>query len=293
MTPHVRAITATGLLLALLGCASAPPAPPVTNAATPATPATPVATDRLAVPAAYRLVWADEFEAPGLPDPAKWVHDTHRNQAGWYNHEQQYYAAPRAENAVVRDGKLVITARHEALRTAPDWGGQAYTSARLITRGKGDWTYGFFEIRARMPCGLGTWPAIWSVGSGGRWPDDGELDILEHIGSRPGRVFSTVHTAAGSGGHGSGAATQLPDVCRAFHTYQMHWTPQDIRFGIDGVQHFRYANPGTGTKAWPFDAPQFLILNIAIGGDLGGPIDDTIFPVAMEVDFVRVYQAQR
>lgn len=283
MTARLRSLAAAGLLLALLGCSSTPPAPQATAAAS----------DRLAVPEGHVLVWADEFDTPGLPDPARWVHDTNRNQAGWYNNEKQYYAGPRAENAVVRDGKLVITSRREALRTAPDWGGQHYTSARLITRGKGDWTYGFFEIRARMPCGLGTWPAIWSVGSGGRWPDDGELDILEHIGSQPGRVFSTVHTSAGSGGHGSGAATQLPDVCEGFHTYQMHWTPQDIRFGIDGVQHFRYPNPGTGTKAWPFDAPQFLILNIAIGGDLGGPIDDRIFPVTMEVDFVRVYQAQR
>lgn len=245
----------------------------------------------LSLPPGYRLVWADEFERPGLPDPARWVHDTGRNKAGWYNREQQYYSAPRAENAVVRDGRLVVTARRESRRDQPDWGGQPYSSARLITRGKADWTYGFFEIRAKLPCGKGTWPAIWMVGSGGRWPDDGELDILEHVGSRPDRVFSTVHTQAGSGAHGQGAETALPSACSAFHDYQMLWTPELIRFGIDGVEHFRYRNPGTGAAAWPFDAPQFLILNIAIGGDLGGPVDDAIFPVTLEVEHVRVYQA--
>jgi len=245
----------------------------------------------LALPVDYRLVWADEFDRPGLPDARRWIHDTGRNKDGWYNKEQQYYSGPRAENAVVRDGRLVITARKESLPDRPDWGGQRYTSARLITRGQADWTYGFFEIRARMPCGKGTWPAIWTVGSGGRWPGDGELDILEHLGSRPERVFSTVHTRAGSGGHGQGAEIDLPSACGRFHDYQMLWTPDAIRFGVDGVEHFRYPNPHTGHDAWPFDAPQFLILNIAIGGDLGGPVDDTIFPVTMEVEHVRVYQA--
>lgn len=269
-----RQATALLAAAALAGCAAVAPPP-------------------LVVPPDHQLVWADEFDTPGLPDPARWVHETQRNRNGWYNNELQYYAAPRAENAVVRDGRLVITARREALRGAPDWGGQAYTAARLATHGLGDWTYGFFEIRARIPCGGGTWPAIWMVGSGGRWPDDGELDILEHIGHRPGRVFSTVHTAAGSGGHGQGAERLLPTACSQFHDYQMHWTPQHIRFGIDGVQHFRYDNPGTGARAWPFDAPQFLILNIAIGGDLGGQVDDSIVPVTMEVEHVRVYQPRR
>ena len=246
---------------------------------------------KLALPVGHALVWSDEFNRPGLPDPARWVHDTGRNKDGWYNNELQYYSGPRADNAVVREGRLHITARKESLRQMPDWGGQAYSSARLITRGKAAWTYGFFEVRARMPCGKGTWPAIWTLGSGGRWPADGELDILEHRGSRPDRIFSTVHTQAGSGGQGRGAEIDLPSVCGRFHDYQMLWTPQMVRFGVDGVEHFRYLNPGTGRDAWPFDAPQFLILNLAIGGDLGGPVDDAIFPVTMEVDHVRVYQA--
>jgi beta-glucanase (GH16 family) len=244
----------------------------------------------LAVPAGYTLVWSDEFSGAGAPDPAKWSYDTGRNKAGWYNHELQYYSRDRPENAELRDGHLVITARKETLSSAADWGRQRYTSARLLTRGKAEWTYGFFEIRARLACGKGTWPAIWMLGSQGDWPAGGELDILEHIGHQPGRVFSTVHTEAGSGAKGAGAATRLPDACSAFHNYQMHWTGQLIRFGIDGVTHLEYPNPGSGDAGWPFDAPQFLILNIAIGGDLGGKVDDGIFPVRMEVDHVRVYQ---
>jgi beta-glucanase (GH16 family) len=247
----------------------------------------------LGVPAGYRLVWADEFSRDGLPNPTKWAHDTGMNRSGWHNRELQYYAGPREANARVKNGRLVITARKEALSSAPDWGGQRYTSTRLITLGKRDWTYGFFEIRAKLPCGQGTWPAIWMLNSAVNWPAGGELDVMEHIGREPGRVFSTVHTAAGHGGSGSGAATQVADACTAFHNYQMHWTRERVRFGIDGKLHYEYANPGRGSDHWPFDAPQFLILNIAIGGDLGGPVDDSVFPVAMEVDHVRVYQRRQ
>lgn len=260
-------------------------------AASPA-PGAPAA-GALAVPPGYRLVWADEFERDGLPDATRWAYDTGMNKAGWHNRELQYYAGPRAENAVVKGGRLVITARRESLSSAPDWGGQRYTSTRLITQGRQDWTYGFFEIRARLPCGRGTWPAIWLLNREVVWPAGGELDIMEHIGREPGRVFSTVHTAAGHGGQGTGAATQVPDACTAFHDYQMHWTADRVRFGIDGRVHFEYVNPRQGKDRWPFDAPQFLILNIAIGGDLGGEVDDGIFPVSMEVEHVRVYQPER
>lgn len=243
------------------------------------------------VPPAYRLVWADEFEVDGLPDPRKWVNDTAMNKQGWHNRELQYYAPPRAENAVVRGGRLLITARLESVTDAPDWGGQRYTSARLITRGKADWTYGFFEVRAKMPCGKGTWPAIWMLGSKGVWPDDGELDIMEHVGSDPTRVSSAIHMASAHSAHPVAGATQVPDACHAFHDYQMHWTPQGVRFLIDGVTHLYFPNLQLGPKAWPFDAPQFMILNIAIGGYHGGEVDDRIFPVTMEIEHVRIYQS--
>lgn len=280
----MKLLTWTLGLFSLSACQAPAPAPARVQERTAPLPA------QLAVPAHYRLAWADEFDTPGLPDPARWVHDTGRNREGWHNHELQYYSGPRAANAEVRDGRLHLTARLESLREAPDWGGQRYTSARLITRGKAAWTYGFFQVRARLPCGRGSWPAIWMLGEG-PWPDAGELDILEHVGQRPARVFSTVHTRAGSGAWGSGGERTLDDACTALHDYQMHWTPTHIDFGIDGVPHYRYLNHGGA--AWPFDAPQFLILNLAIGGDLGGPVDDAALPLTMEVDHVRVWQAPR
>ncbi len=264
----------------------APPTPPV--AADPAPPTPPVAAGP--APASYRLVWADEFDVPGLPDTTRWAYDTDRNRLGWYNNELQYYAAARTGNAVVSDGRLQITARLESLSSALDWGGQRYTSARLITRGKAAWTYGFFEVRAKLPCGRGTWPAIWTLGTGGVWPDDGEIDIMEQVGSSPSRVFGTVHTKQ-SGGPGTGAAVQVPDACTAFHDYQLHWTADEIAIGVDGVVYYRYANPRSGQVLWPFDKPQYLLLNIAIGGVLGGAVDDGTFPVTMEVEHVRVWQA--
>lgn len=178
-----------------------------------------------------------------------------------------------------------------AMRRARDSMGQRYSSARLLTLGKAEWTYGFFEIRAQLPCGRGTWPAIWMLNSALVWPTGGELDIMEQVGSRPQRLFSTVHSAAGSGGHGVGAGTQIEDACQAMHDYQMLWTADEVSFAIDGRVHHRYRKQDHSGPAWPFDKPQFLILNIAIGGDLGGTVDDSIFPVQMRVAHVKVYQA--
>ena len=254
----------------------------------------PPPSETLKPPAGWTLAWSDEFDVDGLPDPRKWTYDTHFNKPGWFNHEQQYYAGSRGGNAVVRGGRLLITARRETPSAQADWGGQKYTSARLITRGLAEWTYGFFEVRAKLPCGPGTWPAIWTLGSHGDWPANGKLDIMEHIGRNPGRVMSTVHTPAGSGAHGVGATVTVPDACGAFHRYQMLWTARDITFGVDGVNSLTYPRLDVGVggaeRAWPFDQPQFLLLNLAIGGDLGGPVDDAIFPATMEVDYVRVWQ---
>jgi beta-glucanase (GH16 family) len=283
LASRLAATTAAVAALLLTACSALPPAP-LAVAPNPA--------QTLAPPAGYQLVWADEFERDGLPDPSRWAYDTGMNKAGWHNRELQYYAGPRAENAVVRGGRLVITARRESLSTAPDWGGQRYTSTRLFTHGRRDWTYGFFEVRAKLPCGLGTWPAIWLLNSAVDWPAGGELDIMEHVGKNPGHVFSSIHTAANHGGNPVGGGTQLKEACTRFHNYQMHWTADRLRFAIDGKVHLDYTNPRAGRERWPFDRPQFLILNIAVGGDLGGPVDDSVFPVAMEVEHVRVYQAR-
>ncbi|MCA1196643.1 glycoside hydrolase family 16 protein [Sphingomonas sp. R647] len=238
----------------------------------------------------YQLVWADEFDRDGLPDATKWSWDTHANKAGWYNNELQYYAADRAENARVENGRLIITARRESLTDRPDHGGQRYTSARLITKGKAEWTYGMIEVRAKLPCGKGSWPAIWMLGATANWPDGGEIDIMEHVGKLPGDVFGTIHTRSTAGTYGNGGKIRVEDACTAFHDYQIVWTPDAISFAVDGKAYHRYRNTGTGAAQWPFDQPQYLLLNLAIGGAMGGEVDDAIFPTRFEIDHVRVYQ---
>lgn len=250
------------------------------------------------LPAGYSLVWSDEFEVDGLPDGSKWAYGTVRNAIGWANHELQYYSGARLENSRVENGLLVIEARHEDLAPTqyPDWGGQHYTSARLVTRGKESWTRAFVEARARLPCGIGTWPAIWMLADVPvlHWPAEGEIDIMEHVGFDPGVIHGTVHDTDYNGHlhNERTATTSMADVCTAFHRYQLTWTPGRITIGMDDHNYFQYSNDGSGNAEWPFDGPQYLLLNIAIGGDWGGQhgIDDTIFPVRMEIDYVRVYQ---
>jgi beta-glucanase (GH16 family) len=274
--------------------------PPVSSPTPPQPtgPGAPGISEAGGIPAGFRLAWSDEFSVAGLPDSTKWSYDIERNAAGWYNNELQYYGNARAENSIVENGLLVITARREDLSTAglPDFGGQRYSSARLVTRGKASWTQGFFEVRAKLPCGRGTWPAIWTLSNPpqSQWPDDGEIDIMEHVGFDPGVVHGTVHTGAFNhtrGNHRS-ATTSIPDACTQFHRYQLGWTGTRITVGVDDRNYFQYSNDNSGNAEWPFDSPQYLILNIAVGGDWGGQmgVDDAIFPARMEVDYVRVYQ---
>ena len=240
------------------------------------------------LPSGFSLVWSDEFDVDGLPDAGKWAFDP--PLAGASNHELQYYTDARLENSRVENGDLVIEARHE------DIADQHYTSARLVTRGKASWTHVFVEVRARLPCGIGTWPAIWMLAATPvlHWPADGEIDIMEHVGFEPGVIHGTVHsTDYNSRLHNERTATApMADVCTDFHRYQLNWTPTRIAIGMDDHNYFQYSNDGSGKAEWPFDGPQFIVLNIAIGGDWGGQqgVDDTIFPVRMEIDYVRVYQ---
>lgn len=231
-------------------------------------------------------VWQDEFDYSGLPDPAKWNFELGGD--GWGNNELQEYVRS-LKNAHVDNGVLTISARNKRTER------RNYTSARLTSKGKGDFRYGRFEIRAKLPTGRGTWPALWMLPTGkayGGWPKSGEIDIMEHVGFDPGRVHITVHTEAYNHRIATqrGRSRMVDDVAR-FHVYRMDWTPASIRGYIDDKLLFDFPNEGTGSAAWPFDQPFHLMMNIAVGGDWGGKegVDSTAFPASMEVDYVRVY----
>ena len=257
-------------------------------------PATLGATDHrvdrpIAAPAG-KPTFADEFDGSRV-DAAKWRFDTSRNAAGWYNNERQYYGP---DNARVADGSLVIEARAEKLSKAraSDWGGQAYTAAKLVSRAA--FGYGFYEVRARLPCSRGTWPAIWMLPSSGAWPAAGEIDIMEMVGWDPNVVHATLHSDAFNHVKNTqrGAQVTVATACTEYHRYQLDWQPDAIQIGIDDRAFMRVANdsPG-GAAAWPFTRPYQLILNVAVGGDWGGVkgIDDAALPQRMTVDYVRFW----
>ena len=240
----------------------------------------------------WEQVWHDEFDGQGLPDPSKWTYETGGD--GWGNQEEQYYTREDTANARVDDGHLIIEARKESYR------GNAYTSARLNS--EASWTYGRFEVRAKVPAGRGTWPAVWMLADeqtyGDQyWPDNGEMDIMEHVGYDAGVVHGTIHTEAFNHNDGTerGASRAVPTATSEFHVYAMEWTPNEIRVFVDGEQYFTFQNRDQyGWQEWPFDQSFHLLLNVAVGGTWGGAegIDDTAFPERMMIDYVRVYQPE-
>jgi beta-glucanase (GH16 family) len=235
----------------------------------------------------WRLVWADEFDVDGLPDDSRWTYE----EGMIRNRESQYYTRARPENARVEGGNLVIEARRESYQ------GAEYTSASVNTYGKASWRYGRIEVRAKLPTGRGTWPAIWTLGTNRHqvgWPATGEIDIMENVGFDPDRIHGYVHTRAFNHTRGTqkGNSLIVPRPYENFHVYAVEWFPDRIDFFIDEEKHFTFANTGGGPDEWPFDQPQYLILNIAIGGAWGGQqgIDDSIFPQRFYIDYVRVYE---
>ena len=244
-------------------------------------------------PAIARLVWRDEFNGRSL-DAAKWSYETAFNKKGWFNRELQYYSA--GQNLRVANGLLMIEARHETPSQYPDWGGQHYTSARIISNGAG-WTYGFYEIRAKLPCARGSWPAIWMLPVDmKKWPDDGEIDIMEQVGAEPNLIYASLHTGLFNHVLKTQRSAQklVPTSCSKFHVYQLDWRPNSITIGVDGHGILRVLNDRPGGKgAWPFNVPFHMILNLAIGGNWAGAkgIDDAAMPQRLDVDYVRVWQA--
>ncbi len=242
------------------------------------------------MPAGYHLVWNDEFDGTGLPDNTKWSDDTFANTYDPANGELEYYTAARTANDSQSGGNLNITVTHEDMTGAPDYAGQHYASARIITQGHAQWTYGFFDIRAKMPCGAGTWPALWMVGPSHAWPDGGEIDILEELGRDPDTIYGTIHDTSNQPHNGDGTSKAISDACGSFHNYELTWTADSLQIGVDGVIYDTYANAHTGHDQWPFDEPEYIILNVAMGGSWAGAVDDSALPRSMQVDYVRVYQ---
>jgi beta-glucanase (GH16 family) len=241
-----------------------------------------------------RLLWADEFQYSGVPDSLKWSFDLGDgcpHVCGWGNNEEQYYTK-NPKNVRVSNGMLILEAHQEP------HGGKPFTSSRIISKYKGDWLYGRIEVRARLPRGKGTWPAIWMLSTDwkyGGWPASGEIDIMEHVGFDPGVIHGTIHTETFN--HQKKTQKEgkitIPDVQDQFHVYAIDWTKDKIDFYVDDQKYHTVTRAHTDAPSeWPFDQRFHIIMNIAVGGFWGGMkgIDQNIWPQRLEIDYVRVYK---
>ncbi len=232
------------------------------------------------------LTMQDEFDAPGAPDSAIWGYNIGGD--GWGNNELQYYT-DRSENVVVEDGMLKITAVQESFM------GSSYTSARVLTKGKFDQTYGRFEARIQLPWGQGLWPAFWLLGAdidSNPWPNCGEIDVMEYRGQNPTIMSGAVHGPGYSGGDSIFKEYDLVDdrFDTGFHIFGIEWGPDYINFYVDDVL-YNQITPEDVTGEWVYNRPFFIIMNVAVGGSfVGSPNADTVFPQTMLVDYVRVYE---
>ena len=236
-----------------------------------------------------QIIWADEFSGTTL-DQTKWNYQTGDGCAegicGWGNNELQSY---QEANVVVNNGTLKITAREERIR------GKKYTSGRINTKNKGDHTYGRFEALIKLPYGDGLWPAFWMLSTNepyGGWPQSGEIDIMEFVASNPDEIFGTIHYGDPypnnqfQGNNIKLASGNFPD---AFHEFAIEWEPGEIRWFLDGTLYSTKTTADVAPYNWPFDQDFHFLLNVAVGGNLGGPVNNSMLPATMEVDYVRVY----
>ena len=237
---------------------------------------------QISVSVGQSLLFSDEFDTPGTPNPSKWNYDIGTGSGGWGNNELQYYTN-RLENAVVSNGTLKIIAKKE------NYSGSAYTSARLLTQNKFSFKYGKVEARAKLPAGVGTWPAIWMLGNNITtvgWPACGEIDIMEHKGSDLNKIYATLHHPGHSGGNGDGSTKVISNATTEFHIYRMEWSASSIKFYIDDVIFYTFSN----NSSLPFNQNFFLLLNFAMGGNFGGTVDPAFTNATFEIDYIRVYQ---
>ena len=231
------------------------------------------------------MVWDDEFDGNTI-NPKNWTYDI--GAGGWGNGEAEFYTN-RPENARVENGMLVIEALQEKYQ------GSYYTSARLKTQGLQEFKYGRIEARIKVPSGNGMWPAFWMLGSsfnGSNWPDCGEIDIMEYIGRQPDLIMGTAHGPGYAGALGlSMWNRQKFNIADDYHTYAIDWEEGRIDWYFDGNLYYSVTPADIGDREWVFDQPFFIILNLALGGQLPGPIGlDVKFPKQMLVDYVRVFQ---
>jgi|SRR6218665_6708 len=231
-----------------------------------------------------QLVWEENFTAKNLNEKV-WNFELGNgcpNICGWGNNERQFYTK---DNHELKDGNLVITAKKDA---------EKYTSTRITTKGKKEFQYGRIEARAKLPTGQGIWPAFWMLGINidqVGWPKSGEIDILEYIGKEPHTVYTTLHMQDFHGDHASSKKTNFPKIEEGFHLYSVEWTKDQMDFWVDDQLVYTY-NPEKKTENnWPFNQPFYIIVNMAVGGNFGGPeVDDRIFPQQYVVDYIKVYQ---
>jgi len=239
----------------------------------------------------WQLVWQDEFDYTGLPDSTRWSYDIAGNKKGWGNNELQHYTAYDSSSVYVKDGLMTIVARKNPIE------GKQYTSARMITKNKGDWKYGRVEVRARVPKGNGTWPAVWMLPTDweyGGWPASGEIDIMEYVGYKPDTIFGSAHTKSYNHSIGTQktAGIFVKDPHLHFYEYSLEWEEDEYRIFVDDQHYFTFKNEQTGYAEYPFDKRFHLLINLAIGGNWGGKfgVDNTLFPHQFEIDYVRIYQ---
>jgi len=266
------------MLISTVSCSSNQPSSP-SSKSTPITP-----------PEGWQLVWSDEFEGDSI-NPENWGFDL--GAGGWGNGEAENYTS-RVENARVEEGMLVIEARQEKYEDS------YFTSARLKTQGLQEFQFGRIEARIKVPAGKGLWPAFWMLGNdfsrtagiGALWPFCGEIDIMEYIGREPDLIMGTLHGPGYAGAVGIGKWNrQEYNIADEFHTYAIEWEAGQINWFYDGVEYFSVVKSDIGDREWVFDKPFFIILNLAVGGQLPGPVGlDVKFPVQMYVDYVRVFK---